>query len=121
LICEQFIYGLFPDAGYKTLKTNGVDKLLTKQSFNQLKGLRLNHDEQTTVIQMHFSSEDIITVTHLQRTTDNYGRAGIINHTIIMRTSDYLSHFPPKQIVENYFIQTLNSPPTLTPLIIGQS
>ena len=120
MICEQFIYGLFPDAGYKTVKTNGVDELLTKQSFNQLKALRLNHDEQETVIQMHFASEDLITVTYLKRTTDNYGRAGIINHTIIMRTSDYLSRFPPKHIVENYFIQTLNSPPNLKPIAIGE-
>jgi len=109
LICEQFIYGLFPNAGYKTLKTTGVDKLLTEQSFNQLKALRLNHDEPEAIIQMHFSSEDLVTVTYLKRTTDDYGRAGILNHTIIIKIADYLSCFPPKQIVQDCFIQTVEN------------
>lgn len=118
MICQQFIYGLFNDYGYKTIKTDGVDTILSKQSFQQLKGLRLEPEQQSTIIQMHFQTEDAITVTLLQRTNDKYGRTGILNHTIIIKTADYLNHFPPSQLVKNHFINNLNSPPNLQPLII---
>ena len=119
MICEQFVYGLFSNTGYVTVKTPNVLSLLSKQSFQQLKSLTLANGENSKKFQMHFKTEDVITVTLLQKSVDKYGRAGTINHTFIMKTSDYLSQFPPAQLVDNHFIKDLTNPPDLYPLTVS--
>ena len=102
MICEQMLYGLFSNIGYQTLTSPNVKRILTKQSIEQIKGLKLQHSEESSIIQLHFKTEDAITITHLTRTQDNYGRKGIMNHTIIIKIADYLTFYPPLALVKDH-------------------
>lgn len=94
IYCEHFVYGLFNRSGYKTFYSDKAKEQLKKESLEKLKNLRLKKGQSNDVVTMHFPSEDIITRSYLQTTNDVYGREGIINHTVIMRTSDFLQEFP---------------------------
>jgi hypothetical protein len=103
---EEFYYGTTTAFKFKPSSKN-VKQLLQPQSLEQLTNLRLKNGEQTRDITLHFSTEDLITVTRLTRTTDPYGsRDGQDNHTIILKLSDYLEYhkvfekFPPYKTVE---------------------
>ena len=114
--CEHFVYGLFPE-GYQTYKSRGVTDILTEQSYHNLLALRLPQGQKEATVQMMLPTEDVITISHLQRKVDNYGREGIWNHTIIMRISDYLNVYPPINLVKDQLLVTKVTNPLL-PLII---
>ena len=93
-MCERFTYGLFRNSGYKEVYSDGAKKLLTKQSLEQLKSLGLKKGQLSDVVTMHFSSEGVVTRSYLQLANDVYGRSGVVNHTILIRTADFINEFP---------------------------
>lgn len=119
---ERFIYGLFSNSGYKTVYTSQAKKLLKKESIEQLQNLRLKKGQTTDTVTLHFPSEDVITRSYLQLTNDVHGRTGIINHTLIMRTTDFFHEFPEVldaafSLIQGQLNVDLASPPSsLEPL-----
>ena len=91
---EHFIYGLFKNSGYQTVSSAQVEKLLKKESIETLKKLQLKNGQKTDVITMLFPLENVVTRSYLHATNDMYGRKGIINHTVILQTNDFIREFP---------------------------
>lgn len=91
---EHFISGLFSEIGYKTVYSSKVKELLPKESLMKLLNLGLKKDEANDVVTMHFPSEGVVTRSYIQKTNDVYGRNGWINHTVIMKTDDFLKVHP---------------------------
>lgn len=80
-----------------------AEDILTHQSINILTSLMLTNNETEKVYTMHFPTEDVITVTYLTKTVDQYDRDNIDNHTIIIKTQDYLQARPPIELVRSLF------------------
>jgi hypothetical protein len=119
--CEHFIYGIFPKVGYKLVKSSKADKLLSEENFQLLMdlGKRINTEG---VVQLWFPTEKTLTATYLCPSSDEYGRQGMWNHTILLNIDDYLKLKPPELtgIFNSYFIHGLTSiPKRLEPLQIG--
>jgi len=87
----SFVYGI---VGNQWENPITPPKQLTKESFQQLKNLRLNRDQQSATIYMLFETEDVITKTILERKRDSSGRAGFVNYTYIMKTIDFFKKHP---------------------------
>lgn len=79
--------------------------MLTQQSLELLTGLSLPRDVNEQVIQHHFSTEDVITVTKLTRVLDEFDRPTVNNKTIIIRVADYLNQFSPAEAVKDLWSQ----------------
>jgi len=101
LICERFIYGLFNNAGYKAVYSPQAKKLLTKESLEKLQNLHLRKKRLTDIMTMQFPSEGVVTRSYLHATRDRYGREGIINHTVILKVSEFFQEFP--EVLETAF------------------
>ena len=106
---EEFRYGANTNYHFKASSEN-VKKTLLPQSLDTITNLRLDKNESHKTVTLHFPTEDLITITRLTRSVDNYGnRDGLNNHTILMRVSDYLAEhhifdvFPPINLVEGLF------------------
>ena len=98
----EFFYGM--STNYKiTPDIRKIKHILQQQSLDILTSLSLNKNEHTKTITNHFPTEDIITVTQLTRPEDKYCRDGVDNHTIILKTSDYLTAYPPLDLVGHLF------------------
>lgn len=122
IVLERFIYGLFKNTGYKTIYTSQVKKILKKESLEKLKNLRLKKGQSTDTVTIHFPSQNIITRSYLQSTRDIHGREGILNHTVIMKTTDFFQEFPDVvnvafNLIEEPPLMNLSDPPkSLEPL-----
>jgi len=109
---EHFIHGLFNGIGYRTIKSPGVDALLSDKTFNALCTL-------TKSTQLLFPVEQCIAVSYVKKTHDEYGREGLYNHTILIKLSDYCAWTQPKKLLDPYFIKNGDkSPERLEPLHI---
>jgi len=91
---------------YKLVTSPNTKRWLKPESLSTLCNLRLNSTKQSDIIQLHFPTEDIISVSHLKRTQDQYGRVGHINHTILIRITDYLTTHPPLSLVKDQLDKT---------------
>ena len=100
---EHFIYASFNGVGYRTVKTDGVDKLLTTDMMNELKEL-----EDDTVTWFY---RKCLALTHVDRAADEYGRKTVWNHTILLSPDNIHSLF------SSYFVNPKTTQiPTLKPL-----
>ena len=100
---EEFRYGLVNGSIKFQPSSPQVKKLLNQQSLDKLIGLRLPKNTDSNFTQLHFSTEDLITVTSLTKAEDSYGRTSTDNHTVIIKISDYLNVYPPLELVKNLF------------------
>lgn len=116
--CEHFVYGPFPNVGYKLIKSSGVDKLLTAERINYL--CRLTPNNKQRVVMAWLKEEDLVSISYIQKTQDDYGRTGVWNHTVLVKVRDFLSMVPPDNFAK-HFIQVTPVPPEnpLKPLKIG--
>jgi len=80
-----------------------IKHTLLQQSLDTITGLSLDKNETTKTVTLHFSTEDLITVTQLTRPEDTYSRDGVDNHTIILKISDYLQYYPPINLISPLF------------------
>jgi len=126
LICERFIYGLFKNSGYKEIYSDHAKEFLTKQSLEQLKDLRLKKGQLSDTVTMHFPSEGVVTRSFLQSTNDVYGRNGVVNHTVLVRTADFINEFPEAlnpifKMIDSQTLLDLKKPPKrLEPIKVEQ-
>lgn len=122
IVLERFIYGLFNNTGYKAIYSPQAKKLLTKEALEELKKMQLQKGQSSATVTVHWPSEDVVTRSYLQATKDVYGRDGILNHTVILRTSDFFQEFPQVldvafNLIKDNLIMNLSDPPeTLEPL-----
>ena len=98
----EFFYGSSTNFKLKP-SSYTIKKTLHQQSLDILVSLTLNKNETSKTITKLFPTEDVITVTQLTRPLDTFGRDGIDNHTIILKTSDYLKQYPPLALVSHLF------------------
>jgi hypothetical protein len=109
---EHFTYALYNGQGYVLDKTNGVDSLLKRKTLREL--CALNESKQQWC-----PTEQVVACTHVEPVEDEFGRAGVWNHTILMTISDYLTYTQPVRLMEPYFLKRQEKPTGLEPLQIG--
>ena len=96
----EFFYGM--STNYKIEPdVKKIKHTLLQQSLDRIIGLSLDKNEDTKTITLHFPTDDMITITQLTRPEDVYCRDGVDNHTIILKTSDYINHYPPINLVKH--------------------
>ena len=116
--CEHFIYALFNNRGYRLIKSAGVDGLVDDDNLYFLCHIGDNTPEPVT-IQLRLPNEDLLAVSHVAPTEDEYGRRGVWNHTILIKLNDYLQLTQPSTMLQPYFINQTKEPPyELNPLTI---
>jgi len=93
---ESFTYGLENGSIKFTPSSPEVKKMLKQQSLDYLTNLTLPRTLDEAIIEQHFPTEDVITVTKLTRTMDDFDRPMVNNKTVIIKISDYLKMFPPR-------------------------
>jgi hypothetical protein len=119
--CEHFIYGLFPNIGYRLIATPRLPHLICASTFTTLKNLGMHADSKVT-FQIYWEAERVISVSTVRPMTDVHGRKGVWNHTILISLDDYLKLTQPHTILAPFSIAPLNDPPrTLSPLVVGGS
>ena len=119
--CEHFVYGIFPKVGYKLVKTSKADKLLSEENFQGVMDLG-KQIKKEGIVELWFPTEKTLTATYLCPSSDEYGRNGMWNHTILISIGDYLKLKPPELsgIFNPHFIRNLSVPPKrLEPIQIG--
>lgn len=103
---------MFKHYGIKLIKSSGLNNLLTTEMVDYLCELHENKE--------HVWPNGVVTVTSVHQTQDEYGRNGIWNHTIAMKLLDYLAYMQPSKLLQPYFIEKLDKPPTwLEPLTVN--
>jgi len=110
--CEHFIYGQFDGLGYRTIKSAGLDHLITRKSLRHLQDLKGRSPIQTLL-----PLEKCVAVTYLHNNKkDEMGRKTVWNHTIVISIEDYF-RFNPPTMFEPHFIRCMSNPyGTLKPL-----
>lgn len=98
-----------------------MKKILKEESLEKLKNLRLKKRQTKNTVTLYFPLENVITRSYLQSARDIHGRKGIVNHTLILRVSDFFEEFPDVVNVAfnliNPQIENLSNPPrSLEPL-----
>lgn len=119
--CEHFIYNLWPDEGYKLLKSLGVTSLISSDTLRDL-CLIGEQVSSETIMEMWWHKEKVVTISFIRPTQDKDNRKGSWNHTIIIPIMDYLKLTQPKTIFAPYFIKELTEPPeSLESITIGEA
>ena len=109
---EHFTYGLFNGHGYVLTKSSGLDAVTTKAMMDKLVAL----DQDT---QLLWNTPLVISCTHIEPATDEFGRVGKWNHTILIDLNDYLTLTQPRRLIEQHFLHKPDKPPAmLQPLTI---
>ena len=100
--CETFTYGLIGNSIKFQPSSPKVKELLKPQSLDYLTGLTLKRKEKSRIIEKYLPTEQLITVTHLYRDLDSFGRPTVINKTYILTLDDYMVAYPPHKLIEEY-------------------
>lgn len=100
---EHFIYASFNGVGYRTVKTDGVDKLLTQEMLTELKEL----DEDSVT----WFYPRCLALTRVHHTVDEYGRKTMWNHTILVSPLNIHALF-----LDQFIKPETKQIPTLSPL-----
>jgi len=108
--CEHFVYALFNNLGYKTLKTGRLDVILTTNNLYNLQ--RLPERSQTYVHWLE--TEQLVAFSKVRGARDEYDRKGVWNHTLLIHINDYLAYTQtrPAETLDAYFLRELPSPST---------
>ena len=88
------MYGLFNGRGYRLVKSSGVDKRLSDDSLQRLIKI-IERQKAEAVLPMHWPTENVLTLSHVVPTTDEYGRAGVWCHTVIAPIADFVWQLQP--------------------------
>ena len=112
MICEHFIHGHFNGVGYKLIKTDGVDKLISTKTLNILKG----YDSDKKVFWPY--PENVFSFTFTHNGSDEYGRRTVWNHTMLVSVEEYLKGMPD-DLFREHFITEMPTSLRLSPLKIG--
>jgi len=121
LLCEHFIYGMFPGYGYRYIRSPQVEQCLESDDLDWLKNLGHNLTSERTV-ESWFPDNAVYSITFLKPVVDNYGRHASWNHTILLHAKDYIKYTQPLQKCKPLFITELAEPvPMLEPLQIGET
>ena len=117
--CEHFLYALFPDVGIKLVKTPNLWRLINSTTMQFLQHLG-DHVQDATTVQMWFADLKLVTVSYLKPVTDQHGRKGVWNHTILISIDDYLQISQPSTLLSPHLIRSLAAPPQqLTPIQVS--
>lgn len=105
---------MFPEQGYKLIKSRGINTLLSSENMALLRSLGNNiHKEQC--FRVYFPNNDVFAISFLRPTVDRFGRKGSWNHTILIPTDALTTLLHP------HFIHNLDAPPiSLEPIMIDQ-
>jgi hypothetical protein len=114
--CEHFLHALFPDVGIKLLKSPRLWQLVDTPLQTYLQHLA-DHATEPTVIQMWFPDRNLISVSYVKPVTDQHGRQGTWNHTIIVKIDEFLQISQPSTILSPFLIRSLDAPPQVFPPI----
>jgi len=102
ITCEHFIYGIFDNSGYKLLRSPNLSKVLSDENLHTLRSLG-NEATQETFFQVWFPKEQLLALSYVKPTDDEYGRKVAWNHTIILTHNNYLNL--ALNIFNNHFIR----------------
>jgi len=109
--CEHFIYGQFDGLGYRTIKSQHLDQMISHKSLRHLQNLKGPNPIQTLL------PEDVVAITFLHsHKKDEMGRKTVWNHTIILSIEDYFRLNPPTMFKSHFIREMQNPHGTLKPL-----
>lgn len=120
ILCEHFIYALFNVGAYRLIKSPDAEKLLSEENFSRLCHLtdKIQKPEEQA---QWFPDENVLAISFLRPTTDEYGRKGGWNHTILIKVVDYCVLTDPVALFRRHFIREFGNPPEmLQPLQVGK-
>jgi len=117
VFCEHFVYALTNgSSGYQFVKSPKAEKLLSEENFLKLLHIGDNITQACTIPQW-FPTEDILTFSHIIPVSDEHGRKGVWNHTIMIRFYDFYNLLQPEPIFDKHFISKVDRlPKSLEPL-----
>jgi hypothetical protein len=120
LKCEQFIYAMFDNYGYKPpIVSPNLLHIISQDMLQKLIHVG-DKEKHETIIPLYWEPEKLITISYIKLVEDKFGRQGIWNHTIIIRVKDFIYYAQPTLLIQKYFIRDEESLPLkLEPLIIG--
>lgn len=87
ICCEHFIYGYFPSEGYKTIETPDTKLYLDEQDRAYLQQL---DGASKSIHQTWLPNSQMIALTYINHTDDDFHRSCRWNHTILFNVMDYL-------------------------------
>ena len=115
---DHFIYALFNRVGYKLLKTDGVSKQVCDATLHYLQNVGA-HVKSEAYIQVYWPNENVLSVSLVKPVTDEFGREGVWNHTILVPIGAYLQFTQPSRLLSAHFIHGLDDPSiTLHPIVV---
>ena len=89
--------------------SDGLTKLVSQQSLDYLSTLTLPRTSDYNKTTKLFWTEDIISISELQRVKDTFGRPTVTNHTFIYKLEDYMTEhkifqkYPPENLINHLF------------------
>jgi len=91
----HFLFGHFDGYGMCVIQSRNVDLMLSEQSVQYLHELGKHHQKQE-VIKTKFPMEEVIAYSFLKPTTDEHGRASMLNYTVLVRYDDVFTDYEQK-------------------------
>ena len=88
------MYGLFNGRGIRIVKSAGVDRRLSDDSQQRLIHL-IEHQTTEALLPMQWPTDNVLTLTRVVPTHDEYGRQGVWSHTIIASVPDFVWTLQP--------------------------
>ena len=88
---EHFWYGLTNGDGYVFKRSPKALQLLKEKTLERLKQLPAD----PAPVFMWLPTEQIVTVSKVEKASDNTGRAGVINHTLLIPIKTYVALSSP--------------------------
>ncbi len=115
---ENFIVGHFKGFGSTIRKSMGVDEKVSPKNWRlllqlgggietQLKNLGQDHLELRTILW----DDQLVAYSYLKPTRDEYGRAGIYNHTILVPIQHFIDDCDAATKIAPHFLRDLEQPP----------
>lgn len=113
---EHFLYGQLNGKGYgyTTIKSDGVDKILTTENFHHLCRL-----DGPAIIKSWVPNDKLVARSYLSYTLDEYMRRNIWNHTILIEILDYIQIQNFDEIDKHFIREDAKAPKKLEPLRIN--
>ncbi len=117
MFIEHFIYGIFED-DYDTVKSDGVETLLSKEALNYLEHIGDHLTEEKDIYNI---LEGVLAVSFISFKRDRYHRPTVWNHTFLVWFEDYLKYVQLFNIFRPHIILSYEKKPSkLEPIKIGE-
>jgi len=118
ILLEHFIYGPFPNHGYRFIKTSHIYDQISDQELLEICQQGGGIKKPTIITKCPNAT---IPISLLVPVTDESERKGMWNHTILIKLGDLLKLIDLSKLLEPYFIHPLDKPPDkFEPIQIGK-